>query len=52
MKITIEHYNTKVTVECSDDMDATQLACIIKGMLVTQGWGVELVNRMFAPDEE
>ena len=52
MKIVIESYNTKVTAECSDGVDATQLAYIIKGILVAHGWGMELVDRMFVPDEE
>ena len=52
MKITFEHYTTKVTIEMPDDSDMRSVVDAIKGILLTAGWSMETIeNYLSCPKE-
>jgi hypothetical protein len=52
MTITITSYGKKVTAEIPGDSDMNEVAKTIKGLLVTNNWGIELVNEYIKTDDE
>jgi len=51
MKITIEHYDKKFTVEVSEDTTMSDLACVLYGLCVQTGYPPELVKEYISYDE-
>lgn len=48
MKITIEHYGEKHIFESErEDYDITEVIEIIKNLLISTGYGIELINKHF-----
>lgn len=52
MIITITSYGKKVTAEIPGDSDMNEVAQAIKGLLVANNWGIELVNEYIKTDGE
>lgn len=48
MKITISSYDVSATAEISDGTSITQILDVIKGLLMANGWSVELLNDYMA----
>ena len=51
MKITISSYDVSATAEISDGTSITQVVEVIKGLLMANGWSVELLNDYMATKE-
>ena len=51
MTITITSHGKKVTAELPGDSDMNEVAKTIKGLLVANDWGIELVNEYIKTDE-
>lgn len=51
MTITITSYGKKVTAEIPSDSDMNEVAKAIKGLLVANDWGYELVDEYIKTDE-
>lgn len=51
MTITITSYGKKVTAEIPGDSNMNEVAKTIKGLLVANDWGIELVNEYIKTDE-
>jgi len=52
MTITITSYGKKVTAEIPGDSDMNEVAKTIKGLLVANDWGIELINEYIKTDNE
>lgn len=53
MKIQIEHYEEKHTFESvREDYTITEMMEIIKNLLISTGYGIELINQHFKDENE
>lgn len=46
-RITIEHYNTKVSIETDhSDIDLDELATLLRSVLLAAGWSESLIDEL------
>jgi len=51
MKITIEQYGIKATIEYHDDIDVHQLGALLYGACLSVGWSEANLDHIFKPEE-
>ena len=50
MKITIEHYDSKITLEEPDDLDINEMVAVLRKILFALGYHIDNINDVL-PEE-